>query len=105
MKTMEQKNLLKQLGKQLKKIKIDNNRTTKEIASLLNITPQAYGNIERGESGVCVSKLIILAAYYKKPLIDFIPFEYRNFESQSEIKDQVRNGKKLFVENILINKS
>ena len=105
MKTIEQKILLKQLGKQLKKLKIENNTTTKEIASLLNITPQAYGNIERGDSGICVSKLIILAAYYKKPLIDFIPFEFRNFEGQYESKDELRNGKKIFIQNILTNKS
>ena len=71
--------ILKLIGSQLRKYRIINNKTTKEIASILNITPQAYGNIERGETTICVTKLILLASYYKAPLSELFPEEYRDF--------------------------
>lgn len=75
--------MLQQIGKQLRKLKIENNRTSKEIASLLNITTQAYGNIERGESDICITRLILLAEFYKTSFLDLIPEEFRNFKNKA----------------------
>lgn len=80
MRTHHKQNLLHQIGMQLRKLKIENNKTSKELASLLNITTQAYGNIERGECDICITRLILLAEYYQKPLLDLIPHEYHNFK-------------------------
>jgi len=84
MRTHHKTNLLQRIGLQLRKLKIENNKTSKELASVLNITPQAYGNIERGESDICITRLILLAEFYQKPLLDLIPHEYRNFENGHE---------------------
>ena len=56
MKTCVKEELLQSIGRQLRKLKINNDCTTKEIAAVLNITPQAYGNIERGESASVADK-------------------------------------------------
>ena len=97
MRTHHKQSLLRQIGLQLRKLKIEHNKTSKELASLLNITPQAYGNIERGESDICITRLILLAEYYQKPLLDLIPNEYRCFEKGHEFS-LVRNGKSVLVE-------
>jgi transcriptional regulator with XRE-family HTH domain len=99
MKTFQKGILLQQIGMQLRKLKIENNKTSKEIASLLNITTQAYGNIERGESDICITRLIVLAAYYKKPLANLIPNDYRSFENNDEPQEGAKiNGKTFLIE-------
>ena len=97
MRSPNKTNLLQQIGLQLRKLKLEHNKTSKELASLLNITPQAYGNIERGESDICISRLILLAEYYQKPLLDLIPNDYRDFENGHKF-GLVRNGKSVVVE-------
>jgi transcriptional regulator with XRE-family HTH domain len=98
MKTFQKGILLQQIGLQLRKWKIENNKTSKEIASLLNITTQAYGNIERGESDICITRLIFLTEYYKKSLADLIPNEYR-IENNHDPKESERiNGKTFLIE-------
>ena len=59
----------------------------------MNITTQAYGNIEKGESDICITRLILLSEYYKKPLVDLIPDEYQNFKNIHKEKDSTLNGK------------
>jgi transcriptional regulator with XRE-family HTH domain len=98
MRTLQKGILLQQIGMQLKKLKIENNKTSKEIASLLIITTQAYGNIERGESDICITRLILLAAYYKRPLADLIPREYQTFENSDKLKETpTLNGNTLLI--------
>ena len=91
MKTFEKKDFLQHLGKQLRKLKIENNMTTKEIAYHLNISPQAYGNIERGESDICITRLIDLPAFYKIPVAKLIPKKYRSFKNTNEISGSILN--------------
>ena len=79
MKTCEKEPILFAIGDHLRKLRIINNKPTKEIAGILNITPQAYGNIERGETAICVTKLILLAAYYKTSIAELFPEKFRNF--------------------------
>src|SRR4030095_10903773 len=99
MKTFQKGILLQQIGMQLRKLKIDNNKTSKEIASLLKITPQAYGNIERGKSDICITRLILLAEYYKKPLVELIPIDFRRFDKKFDVEDSNVNSKTIFAEN------
>src|SRR6478672_6628618 len=81
MKPCVKEELLRAIGRQLRKLKTNNDSTTKEIAALLNITPQAYGNIERGASDICITRLILLSVYFKVSVCEMIPEEYRNFEN------------------------
>ena len=100
MKNFQKGIILKQIGTQLKKWKIENNKTSKEIASFLNITTQAYGNIERGESDICITRLILLSEYYKKPLVDLIPEDYQNFQNNYKEKGNTLNEKNVLKESI-----
>ena len=79
MKTCEKEPILFAIGDHLRKLRIINNKTSKEIAGILNITPQAYGNIERGDTAICITKLILLAAYYKTNIAELVPEKFRNF--------------------------
>jgi transcriptional regulator with XRE-family HTH domain len=81
MKTCDKEPILFAIGTQLRKLRIINSKTTKEIASILNITTQAYGNLERGETSICATKLILLASYYKINLTELFPEELRNFQN------------------------
>jgi transcriptional regulator with XRE-family HTH domain len=79
MKTCEKDPILLDIGNHLRKLRILNNKTTKEIACVLNITSQAYGNIERGETDICVTKLISLTFYYKITITELFPEQFRSF--------------------------
>jgi transcriptional regulator with XRE-family HTH domain len=99
MKTIKKGILLQQIGMRLKKLKIDSNKSSKEVASLLNITPQAYGNMERGESDICITRLVLLAEYYNKSLQELIPDEYQNCDNNPKEDDSTLNGKTFFLGN------
>ena len=93
---MEKENLLLSLGYTLRRIRLYQDRTRKELASLLKITPQAYGNIERGKSDICISKLILLSRFYEIPLINLLSHDFRNilipFEKTSNTEKRIMAG-------------
>lgn len=91
MKTFKKGILLQEIGMRLRKLKIESNKTSKEVASLLNITPQAYGNMERGESDICITRLVQLAEYYNKPLQELIPNQSQNCCKNSKEADSTLN--------------
>jgi len=93
MKAIKKGILLQQIGMRLRRLKIESNKTSKEVASLLNITPQAYGNMERGETDICITRLVQLAEYYNKPLQELIPNEFPNCENNYKEKDSTLNEK------------
>ena len=79
MKTCDREPILFAIGDHLRKLRIINNKPTKEIAGVLNITTQAYGNIERGETDICATKLILLSAYYRITISELFPEQLRDF--------------------------
>ena len=81
MKIFEKRIFLQQIGMRLRRLRVNHYKTNKAIAAHLNITPQAYGNIERGESDMCITRLIFLASYYEISVLELIPEEYRSFEN------------------------
>jgi transcriptional regulator with XRE-family HTH domain len=95
MKTTKKGILLQQIGLRLRKLKIENDKTSKEVASLLNITPQAYGNMERGECDICITRLVQLAEYYNKSLLDLVPNEYQNCNGNLKTNDEMLKAKTL----------
>jgi len=61
-----------EFGKQLAKYREENQIDQKDIAKLLEITPQTVSNYETGKNKIPYEKLIILCNYYKKNPLDFI---------------------------------
>lgn len=61
-----------EFGKQLAKYREENHIDQKDIAKLLDITPQTVSNYETGKNKIPYEKLIMLCNYYKKNPLDFI---------------------------------
>jgi hypothetical protein len=49
---------------------------SKKIAATLNINTQAYGNMERGKSDICISRLIELQNISRNPGKNFSEDQY-----------------------------
>jgi len=60
--------ILHEIGCRLRSIRKLKGVEIKQIASFLELTPQAYGNIENGKVDIGISKLVILADYFKVSL-------------------------------------
>lgn len=54
------------------------NWTQEDIASKLNISPHAYGRIERGETDVDLSKLMKIADLFEIRLAELLGFDVKN---------------------------
>ena len=52
------------IGQAIKKLRLDNDWTQEEVASQLYICRDAYGDIERGKTDICVSRLTQIANLY-----------------------------------------
>lgn len=61
-----------EFGKQLAKYREEHDIDQKDIAKLLNITPQTVSNYETGKNKIPYEKLIALCNYYKIDPIDLI---------------------------------
>ena len=72
MNASEKEKLLLSVGERIRKMRLHHDKTTKEIAAHLNITTQAYGNMERGKSDISISRLIELSKYFDVPLVQII---------------------------------
>jgi len=64
--------LLLSVGERIRRMRLLQDRTTKEIAAHLNITTQAYGNMERGKADISLSRLMELAVFFRVPLSNLI---------------------------------
>ena len=60
----EREQLLVKLGKRIGKIRLQQDKTRKEVAAYLKITTQSYGCVERGTREIGVTRLIDLAEYF-----------------------------------------
>jgi transcriptional regulator with XRE-family HTH domain len=56
------------IGTKIKSIRVINGFFSTQVASVINLSDSAYGKIERGESGIDVDKLKLLANFFKIPL-------------------------------------
>jgi transcriptional regulator with XRE-family HTH domain len=75
MTTEEKKVLQKKIGNNLKVLREKRNIEAKEVAALLKITVQQYGNIERGASTLDVIKLYEIANLLKAPVATLLNIE------------------------------
>ena len=64
----EREQVLVNLGQRIRKIRLQQDKTRKEVAAHLKITTQSYGCIERGTREIGVTRLMELAHYFEMPL-------------------------------------
>ena len=97
MNAFEKEQLLIVVGERIRRMRLLRDKTAKEIAAYLKITTQAYGNMERGKSDICISRLIELAKYFQEPLVKIlsedhytaiIKFEHKEMFSSTEIMEK-----------------
>jgi len=69
MNAFEKEKVLLSLGERIRKMRMLQDKTAKEIAAYLCITTQAYGNMERGKADISISRLIELAKFFDVPLL------------------------------------
>ncbi len=75
MEIIEKEQYLKQIGQNLKEIRITKRKEIKEVVSKLKISAQAYGKIESGKTDLNISRLIDIANFFKVALNDIIKTE------------------------------
>ena len=72
MNVFNKEKLLIVVGERIRRMRLLQDRTTKEIAAHLNITTQAYGNMERGKADISLSRLMEIAVFFDIPLTKLI---------------------------------
>ena len=72
MNVFDKEKLLLVVGERIRRMRLLQDRTTKEIAAHLNITTQAYGNMERGKADISLSRLMEIAVFFDIPLTKLI---------------------------------
>lgn len=76
--------LKKMVGANIKKIRLIRSIEVKKLCLDLNISPAAYSNIERGITDVTVSKLVLLADYFRIPYEQILAFNPVTFDQVAE---------------------
>ncbi len=65
----EFKPTLEELGKRIYQLRILKDLTTKQMAPMISLTPEAYRNIEKGESDPSITTVLLICKALK---IDFV---------------------------------
>jgi transcriptional regulator with XRE-family HTH domain len=73
---LDKEKLLLSVGDRIRRMRLLQDKTTKEIAAHLNITTQAYGNMERGKCDISLSRLIELAQFFGVSLSAMLTDDY-----------------------------
>lgn len=60
MQTAKKEKVLKAIGINIQKVRKAKAKEIKEMAALLGITTQAYGNIEHGKTDISISRILVL---------------------------------------------
>ena len=77
-------NLTVTIGRNMRRYREQCGRTQKEVAKLLNIDAQYYGEAERGRKRLSLECLTELCSFYRIPLDCLIPVPIREDESDRE---------------------
>jgi DNA-binding XRE family transcriptional regulator len=56
----EFKPTLEELGQRIYQLRISKNLTTKQMAPMISLTPEAYRNIEKGESDPSITTVLLI---------------------------------------------
>jgi transcriptional regulator with XRE-family HTH domain len=62
---MQTETLQKKIGAEIKKLRLINEWTQEQVAEQLYICRDAYGDIERGKTDICLSRLVQIADFFK----------------------------------------
>lgn len=96
------------LSKTIKFMRLYNNLTQEEVSVALNISQNAYGNIERGDTNLTVSKLKQISSLFGLKITELIEISENNiiesFDEVEKTKIDLMIKKKLVDENILSKK-
>jgi len=64
------------VAERIRKIRLLKDMTIKEVAAHLQITTQAYGNIENGKTDTSISRLVELASLFEIPVTRLITLDH-----------------------------
>lgn len=67
------------IGEKFKKLRLDNNKTQKEIAEIIGTSQSVYGRYERGKLEIPNNLLVKLADYFEVSLDDIFERDTKNF--------------------------
>jgi len=79
--------LKKKIGNKIKKLRDSNGLPQKVVAAKLEMSPTAYGNMERGETDICITRLVQIAEIFHADLSDILDFKEKtiyNYTANSE---------------------
>ena len=68
----EFKPTLEELGQRIYQLRISKNLTTKQMAPMISLTPEAYRNIEKGESDPSVTTVLLICKALKINFSDLV---------------------------------
>ena len=68
----EFKPTLEELGQRIYQLRISKNFTTKQIAPMISLTPEAYRNIEKGESDPSITTFLLICKALKIDLSELV---------------------------------
>ena len=72
---MDSISLKKQIGLRIKQLRTGKGWSRQQAAIKLNMSPTTYGNIERGETDMCITWLVQVADIFGAGLSDLLNFE------------------------------
>jgi|GEM_PF-2946463 len=68
----EFKPTLEELGKRIYQLRVLKNLTTKQMAPMISLTPEAYRNIEKGESDPSITTVLLICKALKVDFVELI---------------------------------
>ncbi len=83
--------LKKRVGANIKKIRLIRSIEVKKLCLDLQVSPAAYSNIERGITDISMSKLVLLADYFRVSYHQILAFNPLTFDQAEE---QVQGAEK-----------
>jgi len=68
----EFKPTLEELGKRIYQLRILKDLSTKQMAPMISLTPEAYRNIEKGESDPSITTVLLICKALKVDFVELI---------------------------------
>lgn len=99
--------LLKSVGENLRKLRVNNNKNYKEVAFKLGITQQAYGNMERGKTDITLTRIFELADFYQVECTEILQVDFNSKIFADKVKSASLAGdpeKIKAINNLIIHK-
>lgn len=82
---------LKTIGTNIRKRRVENKLELKDIATKLNLTPQAYGNIENGKTNINFSHIYTLSKIFNTSFSEILDNSTYN-TTHNTLSNNTHNG-------------